>query len=124
VQKDVIRYSEGFKLKLVREVELGGKTASYVARKYGIRGKMTVIKWVRRYGAGKLGKVIRVQDVGELDEIIRLKKELSRTKEALADAHIDLSMERAYVELLAEKAGVEDLEAFRKKHDGRQPTRR
>ena len=48
-------------------------------------------------------------------------RELER---ALADAHRDLKLEAAYVELACEVAGVEDVEEFKKKHAGVQSTKR
>ena len=117
--KPEIRYSESFKLKVVKEIEGGLENPFSVSRKYGIRGAETVRRWLGHYGSGKHGKVIRVQNIDEQDELKRLKKELQRTKEALADAHIDLALEKAFNDLLAKKAGIEDRESFRKKHFGR-----
>ena len=54
----------------------------------------------------------------EINELARLKAELRRAKEALADAHIDLALERAYTELACERAGVE-VEEFKKKAAGK-----
>ena len=56
----MIRYSRGFKMQLVREVETGRGSAWAVQRKYNIKGADTVMRWVREYGSGRYGKVIRV----------------------------------------------------------------
>lgn len=53
----------------------------------------------------------------EINEMSRLRAELRRVKEALADAHVDLALERAYTELACERAGV-DPEEFKKKAAG------
>ncbi len=43
---DVIRYSEAFKLQVVRELEEGKlKSVNAAQEAYGIRGSMTVGKW-------------------------------------------------------------------------------
>ena len=48
-----IRYSKGFKMQCVREVE-GGKSCAYdVQRKYKIKGTATVMRWVRQLGSGR-----------------------------------------------------------------------
>ena len=48
----VIRYSQAFKLQMVRAVE-GGESAAAVRRKYGIRGTDRVLRWVRQLGNGQ-----------------------------------------------------------------------
>ena len=62
--------------------------------------------------------MIRVPEAEEIDEVQRLRREVRRLKEALADAHVDLALEEALTELLGEKAGIQDLAAFKKKHGG------
>lgn len=119
----MIRYSKAFKLQLVREVDLGEASVLGVSRKYQIRGAGTVMRWVRQYGSGKYGKVIRVEKAGEADEASRLRKELRRVKEALADAHVELALERAYLEVACEELN-QSTEAFKKKRVGGRRTKR
>lgn len=119
----VIRYSKSFKLQLVREVEDGKLCAAEVHRKYNIKGTGTVIRWVRQLGSGKYGKVIRVERGQEVDEKSRLRLELRRVKEALADAHVDLTLEQAFLEVACEELN-QPLEAFKKKHGGGRRTSR
>lgn len=107
---------------IVREVEEKDLPFEQVKRKYGIKGSETVQKWVRKYGNGTRGRIVRVERPEEINELKRLKAELRRTKEALADAHIDLALERAYTELACERAGV-DPEEFKKKAAGRLRTK-
>lgn len=118
----VIRYSRGFKMQLVREAEEEGNVPHRVSRKYGVK-PCTVMRWVREYGSGKHGKVIRVEKAGEVDELSRLRRELRTVKEALADAHVALAVEKAYVELACEQMG-QVAEDWRKKQDGRPRTGR
>lgn len=118
----VIRYSRSFKINLVREAEAEGNVPYQVSQKYRV-SSTTVMRWVREYGSGKIGKVIRVQNPGEVDELSRLRRELRTVKEALADAHVALAVEKAYVELACEQMGQSE-EAWRKKQDGRPRTER
>jgi transposase-like protein len=118
-----IRYSKGFKLQMVKEVEQGKLSAAGVHRKYNIGGTASVMRWVRRFGSGRYGKVIRVEKANEVDEATRLRKELRRVKEALADTHVELALEKGYLAVACERLD-EPLEAFKKKHDGRRRTRR
>ena len=118
----VIRYSRGFKIQLVREAEEEGMCAWRVSRKYRV-SVTSVMRWLREFGSGKHGKVIRVEKAGEVDELSRLRRELRTVKEALADAHVALAVEKAYVELACEQMGQVS-EDWRKKQDGRPRTGR
>jgi transposase len=119
----IIRYSLAFKMQAVREVEGGEVCAEAVQRKYGIKGKGTVIRWVRQFGSGEYGKVIRVERGGEVNETSRLRKELRQAKEALADAHMELALEKAFLAVACEQAD-QTVEGFKKKHAGGRPTKR
>lgn len=118
---DIIKYSHAFKLQVIREVENGKITAEGARRKYNINGKTTVMKWVRLYGSGKYGKVIQVQTPDEVSEIERLRKQLHRAKESLADAHMELALEKAFLSVACEQLD-QSVEGFKKKHDGKRPT--
>ncbi len=117
-----IRYSEAFKLAVVREVESQDLAFEQARRKYGILGSATVQAWVRKYGNGSRGKIIRVEKPEEINELKRLKERLRRLESALADANIDLALERAYTELACERAGI-DVEEFKKKAAGQLRTK-
>ena len=113
----MIRYSKSFKLQMVREVEQGKLCANAVRHKYDIPGTATVMGWVRQYGSGKYGKVIRVEKAGEINEVSRLRKELRQVKEALADTHVELALEKAFLEVACEELN-QSLEVFKKKQAG------
>jgi transposase-like protein len=119
----VIRYSKSFKLQLVREVESGQSCAWAVGRKYGVKGPGTVMRWVRQFGSGRYGKVIRVEKADEANEAVRLRGELRRAKEALADAHMELALEKAFLAVACEEMN-QSLEEFKKKHAGGRRTGR
>ena len=122
VIKPAIRYSEAFKLQVVSELEREGLTAATLTRKYGVRGHGTVIGWVRKYGNGSRGKVIRVETPQEINELKKLKERVKRLETALADANIELALERAYTKIACQRAGIEDVEEFKKKSAGTQRT--
>ena len=116
-----MRYSEAFKLEVVRELEREGLPFEHVRRKYGIGGAWTVQKWVHRYGNGTRGKVIRVEKPQEINETERLKRRVRALERALADTNIDLALERQYTRLACERAGIKDVAGFKKKADGKPP---
>jgi transposase-like protein len=119
--RPVIRYSEAFKMEAVRELESQGLTILAVRRKYGIRGAGTVESWIRRYGNGTRGKMILVQRPEEINELKQLKARVRRLETALADANVDLVLERAYVRLACQRAGITDVADFKKKTAGQPP---
>lgn len=118
--KEVIRYSESFKRQIVRELEQGTHPNCFSAAKaYGIRGVGTVSRWVSEYGKTHLLKrVLRVETTEERNELKKLREEVRKLKSALADAHLDLRLERAFLEIACESAGISDVDGFKKKADG------
>lgn len=116
-----IRYSEAFKLEVVRELERDGLPFGHVRRKYGIGGLGTVQKWVHQYGNGSRGKVIRVEKPEEINEKEQLKRRVRALERALADVNIDLALERQYTRLACERAGIKDVAEFKKKVSGTPP---
>ena len=117
-----IRYSEAFKMEVVRELERDGLPFDQVRRKYGIGGSWTVQKWVHKYGNGIRGKVMRVEKPEEINEKEQLKRRVRALESALADANIDLALERQYTRLACERAGIKDVLEFKKKAGGPPPT--
>jgi transposase len=118
VRRVEVRYSEAFKMEVVRELEAEGLAFDAVSLKYGIKGAMTVSKWVRKYGNGTRGKVMRVEKPGEINELKRLTERVRKLESALADANIDAALERAYTRLACERAGIQDVAEFKKKAAG------
>ena len=118
----IIRYSEAFKMEVVREMEAEGRNCSQMRQKYGIVGGGTVEKWARKYGNGLLGKVIRVETTKDIDELKKLKERVKRLESLLADTNLELALERQYMRLACERAGIEDVEEFKKKAVGKRPT--
>ena len=119
--KAAIRYSEAFKMQVVRELEAGGMNVDQMGRKYGVRGCGTIAAWVRKYGNGSMGKIIRVEKPEEIDEKGQLKRRVRALEEALADTNIELALERQYTRLACERAGIKDLAEFKKKAAGQPP---
>ena len=115
------QYSEAFKMTIVREIEENDLPVSQVRHKYGILGRGTIIKWLRKYGNGSRGIRIRVEKPEEIDEKKQLKERVRQLEKLLADANIDLALERAYTKIACERAGVDVVE-LKKKAIGKRPT--
>ena len=119
IRKPGIRYSESFKMAVVRELEGGEMPFDRIRQKYGIKGSSTVQKWARKYGNGDLGKLIRVEKPNEVRERDAMKQRIKALEKALADAHIDLAIERACTRVACERAGIKDIAEFKKKAGGK-----
>ena len=110
-------------MQAVKEVDSGRLCAYEVSQKYGIGCSKTVMQWVRQLGSGKYGKKLRVEKPDEINQMTRLRGELRRAKEALADAHMELALERAYLAEACERINMSP-EAFKKKLRGGRRTGR
>lgn len=117
--RPVIRYSEAFKREVVRQLEMEGLSYAGVRQKYGITGNATVQGWVRKYGSGIRGRMVRVEKPEEISQLKRLKERVRQLESALADANIDLALERAYTRMACEQAGIQDVGEFKKKAGGK-----
>lgn len=113
----VIRYSEAFKRQVVGELERGKHSCVAAARRaYGIGGSATVRAWVRRYGREDLlAKKVKVESLEERDELKEARRRIRELEAAVADAHIDYCLEKAYFHVACERLGVES-EEFKKKN--------
>ena len=125
-----VRYSEAFKRQVVGELEQGGHRSLHSAcRAYGIGATTTVSSWVRRYGREDLlPKNVRVETMKERDELKEARKRIRDLEAAVADAHIDHCLEKAYLHIACDRMGV-DPDDFKKKNvmtlsDTRKPRKR
>ena len=109
-------------MEIVRELEEKDWSFAQVQRKYGIKGCDTVQRWTQQYGNGTRGKVVRVEKPEEINELKRLRERVRRLESALADANVDLALERAYTRLACARAGIKDVAEFKKKADGQPGT--
>ena len=89
-QKQTIRYSIGFKQKVVKQIEEEGWDIKSTARRYGIKGGSTIQKWIKQFGKNHLlNKIIRIEVKGEKDRVKELEAEIKKLKIALADATME-----------------------------------
>lgn len=106
-QKEIIRYSKAFKLKIVRELELGESIAE-LRRKYDIAGSDTIQHWLRRYGRNELlNKIVRVEMKSEKDKLKKLEEEKRALESALSKLAIQNQVYEAIFEVYAEDNGYE-----------------
>jgi transposase-like protein len=110
--RDVIRYSEAFKLRLVEDIGSGKyKSLDEARRRNGICGGSTVKGRIKRYGR-ELTKRVKAETMNEIDELRAARRRIREPEAALSsDAHMDCCLERAFSDIACERLGVsrEDL---------------
>ena len=99
-----VRYSEAFKMEIVRELEQGGINMEQIRRKYGVGAHASIRSWVGKYGNGSVGRVIRVEKPQEKNEREELKRRVRALEKALADANMVIKDESMVLSSI--KAGV------------------
>jgi transposase-like protein len=124
-RRSVRRYSAAFKVQVVADLESGRFASIGAARQhYGIAGCGTVQKWLRQYGKNHLlSRVVRVQKPDEPDQIRQLKRQIAQLQQALGQTQAQNVLNAEYLKLACEQMG-QDVEAFKKKSDGRRSTGR
>ena len=115
--RQVVRYSEAFKLRVVSDLESGALANFAEAReRYGIAGGGTVQGWLRKYGKEHLiAKVVRVETAKERDEIKALKRRIRELEKALADTQVNALLNEGFFRVACQELGIEDPEEFKKK---------
>lgn len=116
------RYSENFKRMVVAEVESGALSREAARHKYAIGGKMTVLRWCRKYGKlhmyNKQSKTEAVMDKklgADDDELERLKLENEILRKQLDAAEIKNEVFEKLIEIAERKFGID----IKKKRGGR-----
>jgi len=113
--QSILRYSEAFKQQVVREFESGKLSRVQLRRKYGIGGGCTISVWIKKYGSFEsTPKIIRVEKPDEKDQILALKEEIKRLKQAIADEVLDRKIAESTLEVICEDRGW-DVEEVKKK---------
>jgi len=108
MKKEIITYSEAFKMQVVQEISQGKfATISQAQKAYGICGMNTIQQWVKKYGRQELlPKRVRVETMAEIDELKEAKKRIRDLEKALSDSHMDYCLERAFLEIACEEMGT------------------
>jgi transposase-like protein len=116
----VFRYSDSFKRQVVEDLESGRFSSIEAARfHHGIKGSMTVRKWVVRLGQNHLlAKVVRVEKPDEAELVCGLRREIAQLQKALGQTQARSLLNESYLELACARLG-EEVEAFKKKSAGK-----
>lgn len=104
-KRTIKRYSESFKIQVVREYEAGSDIPE-LRKKYGIAAYTTIKRWINKYGKeGLRHKLIRIQTAEEVNRIKELETEVKELKEALVKVSLEKLALESTLEVLQE-AGI------------------
>jgi transposase-like protein len=100
--REVIRYSEAFKLRLAEDIGSGKyKSLDEARRRNGIRGGSTVKGWIKRYGReDMLPKRVKAETVNETGELKAPRRRIREPEAALSDSRMDCCLERAFSDIV------------------------
>lgn len=106
--RTIKRYSESFKIQVVREYE-SGSSIPELSKKYGIGGSDTITKWIKKYAKeGLRHRVMRIQTAEEVNRIRELETEVEELKAALVKVSLEKLALESTLEVLQEAGIVTD----------------
>ncbi|PHJ94093.1 transposase [Nostoc linckia z13] len=116
-------YSESFKKLVVSEYESGGLNKDQLQRKYGIRGNSCIPGWLKKYGKlayptyKSIGRPMKDNEQQMIKELkASLREENKVLEKKLAQAELQLSMYKKFVEIAERELNIE----IRKKSGAKQ----
>jgi|AMFO01.1.fsa_nt_gi Transposase and inactivated derivatives len=99
-----VRYSEAFKVQVVREYEQGASISS-LRRKYGIGGSMTIKRWIERYGTRS--PAVSGEGSSEEAEIRRLRRRIAWMEKTIARLAVEKAVLESTLEIYQQTYGKE-----------------
>lgn len=109
--KEIVRFSEALKRKVVEEVESGKLTAKEAAELYGISSARTVNHWIFRH-QGRKTKIVRVVMKNEAERIRELEQALADERLARRVLAAQLESYEGYVPDLKKRLSGKELKKF------------
>ena len=114
-EKTYVRYSESFKLEIVRAVR-SGKSVSELRKAYGISGSGTIRNWIKKYGAEDLlAKKILVMKPKEQKKEEQLQSRIKELEAALVNLQLEKIEAEAFLSVACKRLG-EQVKEFKKKN--------
>lgn len=106
-KETVKRYSEAFRQQVVREYE-EGICIEDLRKKYGIGGKSTIQKWIKKYShQGLRHELLRIQRPEEVQRIRELEERVQELEQALGRVTLEKLALESSLEVLQESYGVD-----------------
>lgn len=118
----VVRYTEAFKVHVVREVETGRISQGEASHRYGILGHSTILKWIRKYGRVSSHHTTRVglKSMNEKEiELLHLQNENKALRQELEDVRFKNVVLETLVDVAERELGI----PIRKKYGAKRSRR-
>jgi transposase-like protein len=105
-------FSENFKIKKVREIELGRTKVSEVCKEYEV-SDVSVYKWLQNYGTMKNKKErLIVESQSDTQQLIALKKKIAELERIVGQKQILLEFKDKMIDLAEQTYGVDIKKKF------------
>ena len=101
------RYSEAFRIQVVREYEQEGMSLNQLRQRYGI-STITLKKWIQKYSTqGLRYSLMTIQTPAERDRVKELEAENARLKMLVADLTLEKAILESTVAVIEEAYGID-----------------
>ena len=101
------RYSEAFRIQVVREYEQEGISLNALRQRYGVT-ITTIQKWIKKYSTqGLRYELMTIQTPEERDRLKQLEAENARLKMLVADLTLEKAILESTVAVIEEEYGID-----------------
>ena len=119
-KEPIKRYSLAFKQQVIREYEAGASVNS-LRHKYAIGSTGTIKAWIKKYGRlGYRAEVVRIQSVGDHQEVQAMKARIQELEAALAQETVEKHMLNTTLEVASKALNIDLKKNFGKKSSCKQ----
>mgnify|MGYP001555537938 FL=1 len=100
------RFSESFKRKKVKDIELGKVRVAQICKAYQVSAT-AVYKWIDKFGSRTKAERIIVESKSDTQKIIALQKRIAELERMVGQKEIELTFNKKMIEIAEEKFGIE-----------------
>lgn len=99
------RFSDSFKKKKVKDVEIGKVSVTEISKAYGV-SRPAVYKWIRKFGNSSKPERIIVESKSDTKKILALKKRIADLERLLGQKEIELIFKEKMIDIAEEKYDI------------------
>ncbi len=115
------RYSEAFRIQVVREYEQEGMSLNQLRQRYGVSIR-TLKKWIAKYSTqGLRYQLMTIQTPEERDQVKELKAEIAQLKMVVADLTLEKAILEGTIAVIEDEYGIEVKKNELRSSNGRRP---
>ncbi len=119
VKKVYKRYSEAFRIQVVREYEQNGYSLNVLHQRYGV-SHITLKKWIKKYSTqGLRYNFMTIQTLEERDRVKELEAENARLKAMVADLMLEKAILESTVAVIERDYGIDAKKNEQRSSNGR-----